>query len=442
MNGPRHRRVRALALVVGLLACPALHAAPPAVSWRELVPTIDTRGGDTLTEADAVTRALQSSRQIEAFDNDVDLAEGERDSAGALRNPQLRVQDLSTEYVRDRFDQLSVGLRWKLPRLGEARQVREEAELKVTEARVDAAQARLEVAARVRRTYAELVYLEQLVRVRAERLGLESSRLELVERMKDLGQRSVVYLTKARMRLGQSRSELSRLEQRRNETRRDLARRVGLPLDAAPAVVVETLPESVLPLDRLLPTAAVHRPEQAVVTQRRELALARFDAERFKRVPWFNFVQASYHAKARDPDWGELAFGIDLPLFDWNTGAIRASELDVARKETRSAALAERLENELRDRYAAWRDALLDWQLSTADAEALVTNARAIIDQAQVHGTVPADEVFELQIAVQDAREIVVTKRYELALALAELMLTAGVEGVADLVDGADGATP
>ena len=123
---------------------------------------IDTRGGDTLTEADAVTRALQSSRQIEAFDNDVDLAEGERDSAGALRNPQLRVQDLSTEYVRDRFDQLSVGLRWKLPRLGEARQVREEAELKVTEARVDAAQARLEVAARVRRTYAELVYLEQL----------------------------------------------------------------------------------------------------------------------------------------------------------------------------------------------------------------------------------------------------------------------------------------
>jgi len=211
---------------------------------------------------------------------------------------------------------------------------------------------------------------------------------------------------------------------------------VGLPVDAVPSVVADTLPEALLPVDRLLTVAQAHRPEEQLVRQRKALALAQFDRERSKRIPWFDFVQANYHVEAKGWDWGELMVGLDLPLFDWNTGAIRATELDVARKETRSAALAERLENELRDRHAAWRDALLDWQLSRTDAEALVANARAIIEQARVHGTVPADEVYELQIAVQDAREIVCTKRFELAEALTELMLTVGADDAGTLVDG------
>ena len=425
-----------LALAAAVLGLPGgLHAVGPAVTWRDLIPVIDGGAGPALGEGEAVARALQSSRQVEALDHDVAVSEGRRASAGSLRNPQLRVQDLSTEYWRDRFDELTLGLRWKPPKLGELREAEEEAELKVTEARVEAAKGRLEVAARVRHSYAELVYLEHLVRIRAERLDLEARRLDLVLRMKDLGQRSVVYYTKARMRLGQSRSELSRLEQRRNETRRDLARRVGLPLDAAPIVSAQPLPEALPAVDQLLAAAAAHRPEEALVRQRRVLALAQYDSERFKRVPWFSFVQANYHVEANGWDWGELALGLELPIFDWNSGAIRAAELDVARRETLSAALAERLENELRDRHAAWRDALLDWQLSTADAETLVTNARAIIDQAQVHGTVPTDEVFELQIAIEDAREIVCTKRFELAEALSELLLTVGVDDVGALVD-------
>jgi outer membrane protein TolC len=430
----------ALALVAGGSAgSPAVvRAAGSEIGWRELIPVIDdVSNGQALSETDAVQRALQTSRQLEALDNDVAIAEGRRESAGALRNPQLRVRDLSTEYLHDNFNQLTLGLRWWLPRLGDTREQVEKAEFKVTEARVEAARTRLDVAARVRHSYAELVYLEQVVLIRSARLALESRRLELVERMKDLGQRSVVYFTKARMRLGESRSELSRLEQRRNETRRDLARRVGLAVDAVPRVLAEPLPEQVASLDQLLVVASGHRPEEALVRQRRALALAQYERERLKRVPWINFVQANYHVDSTDRDWGELMLGIDLPLFNWNTGAIRATELDVARKETRSAALAERLENELRDRYAAWRDALLDWQLSTADAETLVSNARAIIEQAQVHETLPSDEVVEMQLAVEDAREIVCTKRFRLAEALIDLMRTVGVDEPAELLPDA-----
>jgi outer membrane protein TolC len=433
------------AMAIGLAALAWLGAAPlraeSPTSWRDLLPVVDDGLGTRLSEKDAVARALANSRQVEALENDVAVAARRRESAGVLKNPTLRVRDISSEYLRDRFDELSVGLRWQPPRLGDLRESEAEADLDVTEARVEAARARLEAAARVRHTYAELILIEQLVRIRTERLELETRRLDLVERMKNLGQRSIVYFAKARLRHGESRSELSRLVQKRNETRRDLVRRVGLALDELPVVSAEALPERLAALDDLQRVGFRSRPEGDLVHQRKELAAAQYTAERFKRLPWPTFVEVDYHLDyaGQGADWVELSFGISLPLFDWNTGAIRATELEVARKETRSAALAERLETEIQDRYAAWRDALLDWQLSTADAEALVASAEAIIAGATAHGTLPSDEVLELQLAIQDAREIVCNKRFELAEALTELMLAVGVVDADALVLGATG---
>jgi len=431
--------VRGAAIVLATLLAfegTTLRAATP-VSWRSLLPAVDEGEGTRILERQAVESALANSRQLESLEADVAIAEGRRESAGAFKNPSLRVQDVSSEYLRDRFDKLSLGLRWRPPRLGELREDEAEADLDVTKARVEAATARLEAAARVRHTYAELVLIEQLVRIRTERLTLEDERLSLVERMKNLGQRSIVYFTKARMRHGEARSDLSRLVQKRNETRRDLLRRTGLPLDATPVLVAEALPEALLSQDDLLRVTLRNRPEGELVQQRKELASAQYTAERFKRLPWPTFVQLDYHVDDRDPDWVELSFGVELPLFDWNTGAVRSTELEVARKEARSAALAERLEIELGDRYAAWRDALLAWQLATADAEVQVTHAQAIIDGATTHGTLPPDEVLELRIAVHDAREIVCEKRFELAEALNELLLTVGVVDPAAILPGA-----
>lgn len=403
----------AVALVAGLF-----------VTGLRADPTVP---GRRLTGEQAVELALEQSRELQSLLTNVDIAEEQASSNNAINNPEIRIRDISTEYIRDGFDDLELGLRWRPPGLGEFGLRESRGQVRLAQRRVRADRYRDELAARVRRTCANIVMLEELCAIARTRVATEVRRLSLVEQMKDLGRRSIVYYTKARMWLGESRTGLSRLEQRLRQTRRRLARLTGV--QEPFTVPTETLPGIGLSEEALWEIAAASRPEIDLVQQRKALAEAEYDRERFRLIPWFSFVEASYHIEGSRTDWAELVLGIELPLFNFNRGNIRATKMAVARKEDQSSALMERLQSRVRNRHAIYREALLDWELSSRDTNTLIAEVEGIIRQTHKHDTVPPDEVLELEITVLEARRMLATKRRDVAHALYELWLELGIDG-------------
>ncbi|NOZ00586.1 MAG: TolC family protein [Deltaproteobacteria bacterium] len=385
-------------------------------------------GGESrvLTESDAVELAVIHSRELASLATGVEIARRRLDSNNAINNPEVRIRDVSTDYIRKGFDDLEVGLRWRPPGLGEFGLKENKARVRVAQGEVRAGRFRDRLVARVRRTYADLVVLEEQVSIARERVETETRRLVLVEGMKDLGRRSIVYYTKARMWLAESRTDLTRLRHRLNQTKRKLARLTGI--NNAFTVRPDPIPVVKLSEEDLWRLAGANRPEFELVRRRIALALSEYDRERFRLIPWFSFVELSYHVEADRTDWGELVLGIELPLFNFNRGNIRATELAVNRKEDQSSAMTEKLRVQVRDRFAAYQEARLDWDLSSKDTRKLIGEVKGLIGQANKHDTIPPDEVLELELTVLEARRILSQKRKILAHALIDLCLALGVE--------------
>ncbi len=389
----------------------------------------------TLTEDEAVRLAVERSRQLRSLETDVTVAVHRERSAGWVDNPELRIDDIGVSRPNDAFrlrEEVEVGLRWRLPKLGELAEQEQRAVVRMWEARVRAVKARRRLAARVRRAYTEVVHQEALAALAERRVRIEMDRVALVERMKDLGQRSIVYSTKSRMWVAAAKTDQQRIARRLGAARRRLARLTGA--DPRVGVVAGDLPPLMVPAEDLVVRARAAGPEQRLMGERAELASRRYDRERLQLVPWPSFVQLSAHMEADRADRGELMVGVDLPLFDWNGGDIDATRLAHDRRSALAEALGERLRDDIADALAAYQEAREDWRLTRADSEALVGRVRAVIDEARTHGTVPADEVLELERTIVQAEELAVGRRHRAVLAGIDLCSTVGVPSLQHLV--------
>ena len=105
----------------------------------------------------------------------------------------------------------------------------------------------------------------------------------------------------------------------------------------------------------------------------------------------------------------------------------------------KAKAASRQLDEELTEAHAVYREALLDWDLTKADAGALIEQTEGIAQRAKDHGTLPPDEVLELELLVLETKELLVRKRFALDRALADLFYVVGVESHADLPSGSAG---
>jgi len=380
---------------------------------------------------EAVDLALKNSRELDLRSTKAEIEQYKLNSSGKVENPELRISRVSTKYIADEFDELELGLRWSPPRIGELDEQRSDQNVIMWEIKVEAERYRSELAALVMHTYADVVVYDQMVTVAANRLKLEKKRLAQVEQMKDLGRRSIVYYTKASLRHETSKSDYARAVQRRNTARRELARLTGT--DAAIAVTDAEPPDIKLSLEELQRIAEKNRPEMKLIGPKMELAKARYLEERLRLVPWFSYFELSYHKEERDIDWGEFMVGIELPLFNWNIGNIKAAQKAVDRKEPQSAAIREMIESEVRTAYGAYHDALLDWRLTSRDVEKMVNATQKLIDEANRHNTLKIDEVMELELSVEETKELLLEKKQALAYALYDLYFALGIENHSEL---------
>ncbi len=401
-----------------------------AAAWTAQA-SAQAEAGPPLTEKQAVELALERSREIEANEANVEIAKGRLDSAGWIRNPEFRISDIKTSYFTDEFDDIEFGLRWRPPRIGELDEDKQQARVELWERQLTQQIERQELIARVIQTYADVIREDELARLANERVELERERIAIIERMVELGRRSVVYFTKARLWSAESLNDRTRAKERQASARRRLKRLTGA---AANVELVEMdVPVVELDLETLTRIAYENRPEVKVVEARRHLAERQYTLERLKNVPWFSYVQLSYHLRDDKDDYGELMMGFDLPLFNWNLGNIRATRQAVERKETQVDAVRERIESQVRNRYNIYRDSLLDWNMFCETAGELVRNAQTIIESAKQHDTLPRDEVLELNLTINETLRIKAQKRKELVVALFDLTLALGLDGPEDI---------
>jgi len=385
-----------------------------------------------LTESDIVDMTINSSRKLRSMLTNVEIANYRLKSARNIPNPEIRINDLTEDsYIRN-FDETRIGLRLRLPQLGEMSKDRQDAVVQFWEQKSDQLLYRQELIAEARRDYFSVILHDKLKDLSEKRVALEERRIKIVAEMVTVGTRSIVYYTKAKMRHADSVNDYTREVQSQIEARRKLAKRTGADINSP---LEETnLPEVTLELERLIEIACQNRPEVQLVAQRTELALKRNRREHLKVLPQFSFLQYNHHIETGKKDsWGELAMGIEVPLFNWNYGNIKATSLAVRKKAEESEAVKETIGYQVQAAYTVYEDLLLDWKNFSHESDTLIAEATQVIEQAKQHQTLLMDEVMEMELTILETQEILAQKKKDLADALLDLCITIGVEDYASL---------
>ena len=381
-----------------------------------------------VSEPELIERALANSRRIHNLNTNATIAEYEWRSSGKWPNPELRIADLSSRYLTEEFDELQTGIRLRFPTLGEPAEEKQAANVDYWERKVEEIRYRQELIARIRQQCAEITMYDQLAELAIKRVSIEEERIKVVKDMFQVGSRPITYFTKAKMAYAESISDHARAIQNQLQARRKLAERTGMNL-RTPVITAE-LPDIRFDPDQLVEIAYNNRPEIGLVDQQIELANYRKRFERMKAIPWFSFIEFQYHIDNRmsRSDWSELRLGIDLPIFNWNRGNIRAANLAVKKKENQYYAIREAIGEEVSTAYTIYQDKLADWITFNREANKIIDEAQQVIEQAHLHQTIMLDEVLEMERIVIDTREMLAEKRYELAVALIDLCYTMGLE--------------
>jgi len=388
--------------------------------------------GEPLTEAAVVEMTLNKSRKLQSMQTNVEMAGYRLKSARNIPNPEIRLNDLTEDSYARNFDETRIGLRINLPQLGEMGKDRQDARVRLWEQKSDQLLYRQELIAEARRDYFSVILHDKLKDISEKKVALEERRLKVIEEMVTVGTRSIVYYTKAKMRHTDSVNDYTREIQSQIEARRKLSKRTGVDINTP---LQETdLPEATLELDRLIEIACQNRPEIQLVDQRIELAAKRNRREFFKTLPQFSFIQYNHHIETgTKDDWGELSMGIEIPLFNWNYGNIKAASLAVRKKSEESDAVKETIGYQVQAAYTIYEDLLLDWKNFSRESDTLIAEATQVIWQAKQHQTLLMDEVMEMEMTILETKEILAQKKKDLADALLDLCITIGVEDYSSL---------
>jgi len=380
-----------------------------------------------LTEAEMVAMTLEKSNKLKAMATSVEIAGYRLKSARNIPNPEIRLNDITEESYASEFDETRIGLRIRFPELGEMGEDRQDAMVRLWERKNEELLYRQELVAEARRDFFSVILHDQLKELAGKKVAIEENRLKVIEEMVRVGTRSIVYYTKAKMRHVDSINDYSREVQSQIEARRKLSKRTGVNINIP---VMETdLPEVTVGIDRLIEIAFEKRPEIQLVRQRIGLASKENRRELMKLLPQLNFIQYNHHIETNSKaDWGELALGVEVPLFNWNYGNIKAASLAVQKKEQELAAVEETVEYQVRAAFTEYEDLLLDWKNFIYESENLMAESARVIEQAKQHQTLLMDEVMEMEMTILETQAIIAQKKKDLADALLDLCITLGVE--------------
>ena len=413
-----------LFLALAPFAMPLCTAAASAESGAESPRTSD--GELRLTIEQTVGLGLGNNPRLGSLDLETDILAHRMRSLDWVDNPGIRVRNLAHRSDAAPFDELEIGLRWRPPAIGEARVRRQRRTVSFWEFKVEAIRERHWLASRVRRSCADVAMYSQLARLASQRIEVETLRIAQIQTMVEVGRRSIVYSTKARMAVAEARQRHLRIQHALGEEKRRLRRLTGITRPIQ--VISEPVPEILLAEDRLLELAFDNRPEIRLAEEQRQLALDRKSLERWRLLPQLSFIEVSRRVERSRDDWHELRFGLELPLFNRNADNLAGLSLAVSGSELGVLGARERITDEVRETLSDYTEALLARNLARREGEALIEAASRVISGTHDHATVPSDEILELERMIMDARVAITESERDLAHALYFLYYELGLE--------------
>jgi outer membrane protein TolC len=292
----------------------------------------------TLTEDQAVERALKNSPQIRFRSHFVDEAKALTDVGLRWNNPLLRISGVRYDQVVDPaidqrsysehpFYHTSIGIRWSPPELGQRRERRAEGHAREAEANMDLVMARRDTTALVRTLHAQIVsYDAQLalgkdvIEQRAKLRTLVKGRLEQhAATLLDQSLSDVDYLDAL--------TQLTEVEVRRQAANDQLLVQLGLP----PGTSISLVPSEKDPCTTPADTATLAEKAKTTNPHLRlyQAQLDYTDAARRKSwlalIPWFDYFQVSYGmAGDKVPSYVAFQLQLTLPILDWKRADRRA----------------------------------------------------------------------------------------------------------------------
>lgn len=383
-----------------------------------------------LNERDAVKKAIGNSRQLDAFSTQIRAQEGLASCSSCnFRNPEVRLSDISTKYFYadpSVNKQFHVGLRWRPPRLGEAGVNKQKEIVDLWEKKVEENEFRREFVTMVRMTYAELAFLEQARDLAVRQAALEEQRNATVQRLVGLGQKALLDQIKGRRRLIKAREEASTLSRRYKDTKNKLRELTGEKREIAAAF--GDPPEQVPDFQKLHAQAMKNRRDFALTEEQGKLSNLAYSEARYAQIPWFSFIEAGYHHESANLDWGELRFGIELPVFRWGSATLDSTATAKSGGSLYQAATVESIDRTISNALGAYQEALADWQSVKTEADSFVPTTEGLVVQARRQPSIPMNEVIDLELSTIELLQMVLEARLALAEASIELCEAVGVD--------------
>jgi outer membrane protein TolC len=388
---------------------------------------------DTVTEEEAVRRALERSREVNAQRRQVAIVAARSRSAGVLDNPELR---LNRRTAGDPLERFEVGVRWRLPRLWTLGAERDRWRAQEGLEEVDLQWAQQEVAELTRATCAELVYLTEMEESQTVLVDGLNRVVGLVQGQVRMGSATDVDLRTTQFVLLEAESDLQQIIHLRAGAQDDLGHLTGI----APPVqgCVATEASLNLELGHLLTLAWSHRPELQETRWRHRRAAARLHLERAEVIPWLSFVQPAVRFDSRPGSvdgtgetarrrWFEFQIGLDIPIFDFNGGNIRAETLAIEAEVARAELLTRDIQQQVTDalrRYEMASTALRELERSATDQ---LAGSDELLAGAFQYGTVDPDWAFDIVRRRADAVQTLARQRLRAEQARVDLYVALGI---------------
>ena len=304
-------------------------ALAPSLSDEETAPV----AMEALSAAQTVALALKHPR-LEAAALRIDVARANVEAAGAWPNPELRLNSWRLgEGAGPAVERMDMELRVRPERPGWLDSQRDRARFDVQIRQARAKAQRVAVVLQARRLHAHLTVGVSLQQAESVRSQLLERRLALMDKGLKAGLGTDLARRRAKVEMLEGQDRLRRREMRLDEAREALASLVGLDAPGLKVaghpggVEVETSPER----------AAVSSPDlsdvPAVLEATSRIGQAEAEAwqERARRWPSVSFVEVGYDLNDADKELPlNVGVALELPLLDWNGGAVDAAEARVA----------------------------------------------------------------------------------------------------------------
>lgn len=399
--------------VLFLTAGSGLSAAEPAASRLET----EIQAGQAVTIDRLVDDALENNPELAFYRAEIAAAKAERRAAGAWPNPELGV-DVGRKRAEDAAGSLagegtawSVTIAQPLEFPGRIALRKAIASRQVELAELGLEQFRVTLASKVR----ELGYRLHIAQEQAEATLQAAHRSqELVEVLVQRDPAGINPLLESRLIEATVITLNSRATEALNEAKRlagELNQLRGQPLDTPVTISAATLEFPDLPpADILVDQALTNNFE--IRAQHLELAQQGLRVDLSRKDRWEPITVSPFYSREKAGEReSTIGIGLSMPLPLWNrnTGNIKAAEARQQQAEAAVHLTQRRVERELRERIAAYNfrlEQMSHWRPGIVES---LRQAAELADRHYRLGAVPVTTYVELQEKYLEALEAILT---------------------------------